>query len=92
MKKTILSVAAAAALASAAMVQPASAQWWVAPVIIGSVVAGGAAVAVASNAGYANPGAYEPRGTVYVQPTGTACHIQREQLPSGRWARVRVCD
>lgn len=95
MKKTILTLAAAATLAVGGMTatpQPANAQWWVAPLILGSVAAGGVAVAAASSSYATSPAAYEPRGTIYVQPTATtACHTERQVMSDGLVRRVRVC-
>lgn len=91
LKKTILSVTAAAALAlagTAAAPQPAHAVvWWVAPAIIGGALVGTAAGATIANQ---NALAYEPRGAVYVQPTA-GCHWARVQTASGAWVRERVC-
>jgi hypothetical protein len=91
MKKTILSLTAAAALAiagTAAAPQPAHAVvWWVVPAIIGGAIVGtgvGAAVANQHSAALA----YEPQ--VYVQPTA-GCHWARVQTASGAWVRERVC-
>ena len=92
MKKTILSLLTASAVGVAglsAAPQPAHAVvWWVIPAIIGAGVVGvgaGAAVDNASHPQYA----YEPRGNVYVEPSG-ACHIERQNI-DGIWRRVRVC-
>jgi hypothetical protein len=98
MRKTILSVAAAAALAIggiAAAPQPANAvAWWVVPAIAAGVV-GGAAVGVAatnSNAYAYEPGYYGPpaQGVVYAAPSAS-CHWARVQTADGRLIRQRVC-
>jgi hypothetical protein len=97
-KKTAITLAAAAAIGTAGMAAaptPAQAMaWWVVPAIVGGVVVGGATVAAANNA-YAGPEVYEPApgGTVYVRPTvaPTACHWARERVPGG-WRRVQVCN
>ncbi|MGE0564138.1 MAG: hypothetical protein AB7O50_06445 [Pseudolabrys sp.] len=60
---------------------------WVIPAIIGTAVLGigtGAAINESSHRTYA----YEPRGTVYVQPTG--CHWERT-VYRGRVHNVQVC-
>ncbi|HZS63829.1 MAG TPA: hypothetical protein VFA53_04955 [Xanthobacteraceae bacterium] len=64
---------------------------WVVPAIIGAGVVGvvGGAAAANANAAY-----YEPRGTVYVEPSAAhaqVCHIVRERTAYG-WRRVQVCD
>ena len=91
MVKTALSLSCAAALAATALVatpKPANAlAEWVIPAIIGTAVLGigtGAAINESSHRTYA----YEPRGNVYVQPTG--CHWAR-QYHNGRWHNVQVC-
>jgi hypothetical protein len=91
MRKTALALAAAGTIALGAISapQPAQAQWWVAPLIIGGVVLGTAAVASAA----AGPRAYyAPAGAVYVRPVGApgTCRIMRERVPGG-WRRVEVC-
>jgi hypothetical protein len=93
MKKTILSLATAAAVGVAGIAatsQPANAYaWWVIPAIVGGAVAGVGVGAAAANASQPYPYAYERN--VYVQPTA-GCHIERQQLSDGRLRRVRVCD
>jgi hypothetical protein len=105
MRRAILSLIAAVAVGAAALVtapQPANAvAWWVVPAIVGAGVVGVGAGAIAQEqAHYAyEPLAYEPRGTVYVQPTAGAvytepvasCRIVRERI-NGRWQRVQLCD
>jgi len=91
MRKTILTLASAAALATAGIAaapQPAHAvAWWVAPAIVAGAIGGVAVGATAANAN-----AYGPRGDVYVQPTAS-CRVIREQDPAtGRWHRMRVCN
>ena len=102
-RKALIAGTTAIAFAGATVSVPTQANAypvWVVPAIIGAAVGGVAIGAVASNPpAYAyepGPYAYEPdavgpRGTVYVQPTAD-CRIVREQTPSGRWQRVRVCD
>ena len=100
MKRTIVTLVAAAAVGAAgltAMPRTADAQWWIAPAIIAGVV-GGVAVgsAVQANA-YpydTNASAVAPAGTIYVQPTRSArsCEIVRERMSDGSIRRVRVCD
>lgn len=87
---------AAIALAGATVTAPTQANAypaWVIPVIIGAAVGGVAIGAVASNPpAYAyEPGTVGPRGAIYVEPTAE-CRIVREQTPTGRWQRVRICD
>jgi hypothetical protein len=94
MKKTLLTLTAAAAIGTAGIAAAptqANAAWWVAPVIIGSAVVGTAAVASAANAqGYYGPAAGP--GTVYVRPTAsTQCFWARERVPGG-WRRIQVCN
>jgi hypothetical protein len=92
MKKTILSLVTAAAVGTAgltAVSQPAHAVWWVVPAIVGGAVVGVGVGAAADNAAHQQY-AYEPRGSVYVQPTAD-CHIVRERI-DGQWRRMRVCD
>jgi len=90
MRRTILTLASAAAVAAAGVAAtPQKAEavvWWVAPAIIGGTILG-----VGAGAAVANTNAYNSRGEVYVQPTAQ-CHIMRERLPDGRSRRVRVCD
>lgn len=100
-RKALIAGTAAIALAGATVSVPTQANAypvWVIPAIIGAAVGGVAVGAVASNPpAYAyEPGPYAadavgPRGTIYVQPTAD-CRIVREQTPTGRWQRVRVCD
>lgn len=95
MKKTLLTLTAAAAIGTAglsAAPTQASAAWWVAPVIIGGALVGTAAVASAANA----QGYYEPApgpGSVYVRPTTGAsqCFWARERVGGG-WRRIQVCN
>lgn len=93
MKKTILSLAAAAALVAGGVIaapqQANAVAWWVAPAIVGGALVGVGVGATAANAN-AYAYAYEPRGAVYVQPTAR-CHIERQPI-NGVWQRVRVCD
>jgi len=91
-RKTILSVTAAAALAlagTAAAPQPAHALvWWVAPAIIAGAIGG---TAVGATVAHQNDAlAYQPQGAVYVQPTA-GCHWARVQTESGASIRQRVC-
>lgn len=90
MRKTILTLATAAAVGTAGVAvapQPANAvAWWVAPAIIGGVVVGATAGAMAASP---RAYAYEPRGNVYIEPT--ACYRER-QIINGRVRTVRVCD
>jgi hypothetical protein len=96
MRKTLLTLTAAAAIGTAGMSSmptPANAvAWWVAPVIIGAAVGGTALVATsAANAQgyYAEPGP----GSVYVRPTASApqCFWARERVAGG-WRRIQVCN
>src|SRR5262245_1861882 len=98
MKKTILSLAAAAAVATAGIAaapQPANAlAWWVAPAIVAGAVGGVAIGAAAASANDATANAYYqgmPAGSIYVQPTAR-CQVVQEQMPNGSLRRVRVCD
>jgi hypothetical protein len=91
MKKTILSVLTAGAVGLAGLTaapQPAHAVvWWVIPAIIGAGVVGvGAGAAIDNDAHRAY--AYEPRGEIYVAPSG--CHIERQRI-GHHWRRVEVC-
>jgi hypothetical protein len=95
MKKTLLTLTAAAAIGTAGLSAAPSAAnaapFWVAPVIIGGAIVGTAAVATAANAqGYYDPA---PRGTVRVRPTASAtqCFWARERVPGG-WRRIQVCN
>lgn len=95
MKKTLLTLATAAAIGTAGMsVAPTTASAtpvWVLPVIIGGAIVGTAAVATAANAqGYYDPA---PRGSVYVRPTAgaTQCFWARERVGGG-WRRIQVCN
>lgn len=102
MKRTLMSLAAAAVIATgglAASTQKAdAAAWWVAPAIIGGVLLGGVTVAAAANAnaayGYYGPSAYyQPTGNVYVRPVASefsSCRIVRERVPGG-FRRVQIC-
>jgi hypothetical protein len=93
MKKTILSLATAAAVGVAGLTaapQPANAVvWWVVPAIVGGAVLGVGVGAAAANS--RQPYAYEPQRNIYVEPTA-GCHVERQQLSDGRLRRVRVCD
>jgi opacity protein-like surface antigen len=99
MKRTLMTLAAAAVIGTAGMAattQSAQAAWWIAPAIIGGVLLGGATVATAANAngpyGYYDSG-YAPAGNVYVRPAGSEfanCRIHRERVPGG-YRRVQVC-
>jgi hypothetical protein len=98
MKRTILSLVAAAAVGTAgltAVPRTADAQWWIAPAIIAGVV-GGVAVgsAIQANAYPYDTYGAAPRGTVYVRPTAAAqdCQIVRERMRNGSIRRVQVCD
>jgi hypothetical protein len=92
MKKTILSLATAAAVGVAGLTaapQPANAVvWWVVPAIVGGAVLGVGVGAAAANS--RQPYAYEPQRNIYVEPTA-GCHVERQQLSDGRLRRVRVC-
>lgn len=92
MKKTILSLAMAAAVGVAGMAatsQPANAYaWWVIPAIVGGTVVGVGVGAAAANADQPYP--YEYQRNVSVQPTAS-CHIERQRMDDGRLHRVRVC-
>ena len=84
MKKTFLSLLAAAVVGTAGLTaepQPAHAvAWWVAPAIIGGVVVGVGVGAVAS--GGANQSyAYEPSG----------CRVVTERI-NGQRRRVEICN
>jgi hypothetical protein len=106
MTRTILSLAAAAAIGTAGLTaapQKAEAMaWWVVPAIVGGVVVAGTVGAAAANAnanaiyGYQQPYGYGPApagGAIYVRPTGGAdCTIMRERMPNGQIRRVRVCE
>jgi hypothetical protein len=91
MRKTALALAAAGTIALGAISapQPANAQWWVAPLIVGGVLAGTVAVAAAASS---PRGYYEPAGSVYVRPFGApgTCRIVRERVPGG-WRRAEIC-
>jgi hypothetical protein len=91
MKRTLLTLAAAAAIGTAGMSAANAAPFWVAPVIIGGAIVGTAAVATAANAqGYYDPA---PRGTVSVRPmaSATQCFWARERVQGG-WRRIQVCN
>lgn len=91
-KKTIVSLVAAAALGLAVTAAPKPANalaWWVAPAIVAGVVGGVAVGAATTNAAYAQAD-YAPAGAVYVRPT-VGCHWARVQTPSGTWVRERIC-
>jgi hypothetical protein len=89
MKKAILSLLTAGAVGvaglTAAPQQAHAVVWWVVPAIVGGAVLGVGVGAVAANQQYA----YEPRGNIYVEPSG--CHIERQRV-NGYWRRVQVCD
>ena len=100
MKRTLMTLAAAAVIGTAGMAattQSAQAAWWIAPAIVGGVLLGGVTVAAAANAnngpyGYYDSG-YAPTGNVYVRPAGgefANCRITRERVPGG-YRRVQVC-
>lgn len=99
MKRTLMTLAAAAAIATAgtaATTQPANAAaWWVAPAIVGGVLVGGivAATAAQNSYGYNSYGYYQPRGNVYVRPAHSMsnCYTAHEQTRRG-WRSVRVCE
>ena len=99
MKRTIVTLVAAAAVGAAgltAMPRAADAQWWIAPAIIAGIV-GGIAVGAAVQANaypYDTYGSAVPAGTIYVRPTGSAqtCEIVRERMMDGSIRRVQVCD
>jgi hypothetical protein len=92
MKKTLLALAAAAAVGTAGLApSPASAHaWWVAPAIIAGAAGG---VILGATAAAAQPVYVAPAGTVTVQPRArtSSCYMARERVPGG-WRRVRVCD
>lgn len=101
MKRTLMTLAAAAVIGTAGMAattQSAQAAWWVAPAIVGGVLLGGVTVAAAANAngpyGYYNGYGYAPQGNVYVRPAAAAefsnCRISRERVPGG-YRRVQIC-
>jgi hypothetical protein len=99
MKKTLMSLAAAAVIGTAGMAastQSAQAAWWVAPAIVGGVLLGGVTVAAAANANgpYGYYDGYAPQGNVYVRPAAAAefgnCRISRERVPGG-YRRVQIC-
>jgi hypothetical protein len=90
MKKSIVSLVAAAALGLAVTAAPKPAHalvWWVVPAIVAGTVGGVAVGAVATNNAYAAD--YGPRGAVYVQPTASChwVHVER----NGRMFRERIC-
>lgn len=90
MKKTILSLLTAGAVGLAGVTvapQPAHAFWWVVPAIVGAGIVGVGAGAAIDNSAHQQY-AYEPRGEVYVAPSG--CHTERQRI-NGEWHRVRVC-
>ena len=99
MKRTLMSLAAAAVIGTAGMTastQPANAvAWWVAPAIVGGVLIGGvvgAAAAQNNSYAYYDPNAGYVQRDVYVRPAGaTRCYIAREPVPGG-YRRVRVCE
>jgi hypothetical protein len=94
MKKTLLSLAAAAVIATGAIAapQPAQAQWWIAPLIVGGLVGTVVVAGAATQRDLAYAPGYAPAGAVYVRPAGApgSCRIMRERVPGG-WRRVEVC-
>jgi hypothetical protein len=93
MKKTILTLATAAAVGVAGLTvapQPANAVvWWVVPAIIGGTVLGVGVGAAAANANQPYP--YASERNIYVEPTA-GCHVERQRMSDGRLRRIRVCD
>jgi phage-related minor tail protein len=94
MRKVVLSVLSAAAIGAAGLTaapqQAQAAPWWVVPAIVGGAVVGvGVGAAAANSNAYANAYAYEPRGSIYVEPTG--CRLVTQRI-GGRLHRVQVCD
>jgi hypothetical protein len=90
MKKTLMSLSAAAIIGAGTIATPQPAHAiaeWIIPTIIAAGV-GGAALGVASNRVYYA----EPSGAVYVQPSGTQCRVVRERLADGTSRRVRMCS
>ena len=103
MSKTLMALAATAALAVSAMALPAPAQaqrgWWgpgVAAGVVGGAIVGGA---IASQRGYYGPGYYGPGygyysgGPAYVAEP--ECVWQRQRFWDGfvwRYRNVRICD
>ena len=91
MKKTILSLTAAAAVGLAGIAatpqQAHAVVWWVAPAIVAGAVGGVAVGATAANANQY----YRGPGDVYVQPT-SECRLARVQGNDGRWHRTRICS
>jgi hypothetical protein len=82
MRRTLVAMAAAAALAVGTFAVPQKAEafawWWIPTAIVGGVALGAAVGA---------PYAYAaPRG----QYIGSDCRIMRERVPGG-WRRVEVC-
>jgi hypothetical protein len=91
MKKTILSLLTAGAVGIAGLAaapQPAHAfVWWVIPAIVGGAALGVGAGAAIDNSEHQRY-AYEPRGNVYVEPSG--CRIEQQRI-NGELRRVRIC-
>lgn len=99
MTRTAIALLTATSMAAAAAVLPTRAEAypvWVVPAIIaagvGGLVVGGGVVA--SQQAYADERYANPRGTVYVRPSGAAqsCTIVRERMADGRVRRVQVCE
>ena len=99
MKRTLIALAAAAALALGTITVPQKAEahaWWVVPsIILGAAVVGGAVLAHSrAHAGYYGPHygphAYVPRGAVRVAPT-RGCHLAPRPALWGGTRYVEVC-
>jgi hypothetical protein len=98
MKRTLIALTAAAAVGAGTVGVPTSANAypaWVIPAIVaagvGGVIVGGATIASSRAQAQAY---YEPRGTVYVRPSGEprSCSWARERLADGSLRRIRVCN
>jgi hypothetical protein len=97
MSKTLIALAATAAIAIGAVAAPTQAEarhrGWVGPAIIGGLAAG----AIIGSAAAASPYYYGPGPYYYYGPGpyyGPGCYIRRERVWDGwgwRWQRVRVC-
>ena len=89
MQRTLIAMAAAAALAAGTFAVPQKAEahvwWWIPAAIVGGVVVGGA-IAHSQARAY---GYNAPRGAVYVNPTN--CRIVRERISPNRYREVEVC-